>query len=149
VNFEETPFGFYAGCNSHSAEYATLAFLDREVPDPDLSLTGVVWNIDTFIEGRAASNFPLQAPPTVSFDADGSVEIFTTCDMGAGEYIQQGQELSLSGSVYTEEGCGTSGSAAANAHVQQVLTDGTLALEIEANRLTLMRGDIGLSATAD
>jgi len=202
VNFEETQFGFYAGCNSHSGEYsvcgdelcveslgsteigcapelhaqdqwlagfmtarpglsldgprltlsgaeATLEFLDREVADPDRALTGVVWNIDTFVEGDAASNFPLQVPPTVSFDADGSVRIFTTCNMGGGEYIQRGQELSLSGIAYTEEGCGASGSAAADTHVQQVLTDGTLALEIEANRLTLMRGDIGLSATAD
>jgi len=201
VNFDETQFGFYAGCNSHSGEYsvcgdelcveslssteigcapelhaqdqwlagfmtarpglrldgarltlsgadATLAFLDREVAAPDRALIGV-WNIDTFIEGESASNFPLQIPPTVSFDADGSVRIFTTCNMGGGEYMQQGQELSLSGIAYTEEGCGASGSAAAEAHVQQVLTDGNLALEIEANRLTLMRGEIGQSATAD
>jgi heat shock protein HslJ len=128
---------------------ATLAFLDREVADPDRPLTGRVWNIDTFIEGDAASNFLLQVPPTVSFGNDGSVQSFTTCNMGVGDYTRQGQELSLSGVAYTEEVCGASGSAAADTHIQQVLTDGTLALEIEADRLTLMRGDIGLSATSD
>ena len=202
VNFEQTQFGFYAGCNAHSGEYsvcgdelcvedlgsteigcapelqdqdqwlasfmtarpglrldgagltlssadATLDFLEREVADPDRALTGGVWNIDTFIAGGAASNLPLQVPPTVTFEADGSVGIFTTCNTGMGAYLQQGQGLSLSGIVYTEEGCGASGSAAADAHIQQVLSDGTLALEIEANRLTLMRGEMGLSATTD
>jgi heat shock protein HslJ len=202
VNFEQTQFGFYAGCNSHSGEYsvcgeelcvedlgsteigctpelhaqdqwlasfmtarpglrldgaglilsgadATLEFLEREVADPDRALTGGVWNIDTFIAGGAASNFPLQVPPTLNFEADGNLGIFTTCNTGGGEYLQLGQELSLSGIAYTEEGCGASGSAAADAHIQQVLSDGTLALEIEANRLTLMRGELGLSATTD
>ncbi|MEO8180230.1 MAG: META domain-containing protein [Deltaproteobacteria bacterium] len=128
---------------------ATLAFLDRELADPDRPLTGRVWLIDTFIDGDAASNIPLPSSPTVSFDEQGRAQIFTTCNTGTGAYTRQGRQLLLSDVLYTEAACASAASAAADARIQRVLSDGTLTAEIEAARLTLTRAEVGLSATTD
>lgn len=125
---------------------AALAFLDRKVADPDRPLTGRIWTIDTLIQGDAASNVPPPVLPAVSLDLDGHVQIVTSSSTGAGEYVRQGSELSLSNVAYTQEGAGAT---SANAHVERVLSDGTLTLEIEAARLTLMHGVDGVSATTD
>jgi heat shock protein HslJ len=130
-------------------ESATLVFIDREVADPDRPLTGRLWTVDTFITADAASNFALAEPPTVRFEPDGSVEVFSGCNTGTGSFTQTGGELTLSAMAYTEAGCTDPRAMQAETHVQAVLGDGTLTLEIEAARLTLMRGDRGLSATTN
>ena len=132
-----------------STSEATLVFLDREVADPDRPLTGRTWTIDTFIDGDAASNLPLQVPPTVEFADDGTFQAFTTCNTGTGAYVAEGTSLTLSEVAYSEEGCDASGSDTADVHVKSVLTDGVVTTEIEAARLTLMHGTLGISATTD
>lgn len=132
-----------------SAADATLAFLDREVADPDRPLTGRVWTIDTLISGDAASNVPLQASPTVSFEDVGAVQVFTSCNRGSGSYTHQAEQLQLSGMVYSQQACASSSAAATEAHIQRVLSDGTLRAQIAAARLTLTHGDVGLSATTE
>jgi heat shock protein HslJ len=129
-------------------ETATLVFLDREVADPDRPLTGRLWTIDTFISGNGASNLALADPPTVRFEGD-AVEVFSGCNSAAGTFTQSGFELTLSGLAYTERGCPDSQAMQAETHVQTVLSDGAVRFEIEAARLTLMRGDRGLGATTD
>jgi len=130
-------------------ELATLVFLDREIADPDRPLTGHLWTVDTFITGDAASDVPLAEPPTVRFEPEGSVEVFSGCNAGTGSFAQTEGELTLSGMAYTEEGCTDPRAMQAEANVQAVLSDGTASFEIEAARLTLMRGDRGLSATTN
>lgn len=130
-------------------ESATLAFIDREVADPDRPLTGRLWTVDTFITGDAATNLPLDEPPTVRFEQEGSVEVFSGCNTGAGSFTQTEGELTLSGIAYTEAGCTDPRSMQVEANVQAVLSDGTVSFEIEAARLTLMRGDRGLGATTN
>lgn len=126
---------------------ATLVFLDREVADPDRPLTGRTWTIDTLIEGSAASGGFSDIAPTVQFDEDETFEVFTSCNTGEGSYAVEGQELVLSDVAYTEIACPSDQAQMAEAHIQSVLIDGTVTWEIEAARLTLMRGDLGLSAT--
>jgi heat shock protein HslJ len=130
-------------------ESATLVFVDREVADPDRTLTDRLWTVDTFITADAASNFALSEPPTVRFEQEGSVEIFSGCNTATGSFTQSDGELTLSGIAYTEEGCTDARAMQAEVHVQAVLSDGSLSFEIEAARLTLMRGDRGLSATTN
>lgn len=132
-----------------SAADATITFLDRELADPDRPLSGRVWTIDTLINGDAASSVTLQVSPTVSFDEIGAVQIFTGCNRGSGSYTHRAEQLQLSGMVYSQQACAGSGSAAAEAHIQRVLSDGALSAQIEAARLTLTRGDVGLSATTE
>jgi heat shock protein HslJ len=124
---------------------ATLTFLDREQADPDRPLTGRLWSVDSFIEGDAVSRGPLTAAPSVQFEENGQVRVDTTCNTGGGQYSVRGDRLTLTGMAYTEEGCAA---ASLEAKVQAVLRDGTLSFEIEASRLTLMHGNVGLSARA-
>jgi heat shock protein HslJ len=128
---------------------ATLVFLDRELADPDRPLTGRVWTVDTFIAAGGASNVALTDAPTVRFEQDGSVEVFSGCNTATGSFAQSEGELTLSGLAYTERGCPDPRATQAEADVQAVLNDGSVRFEIEAARLTLMRGDRGLSATTN
>jgi heat shock protein HslJ len=132
-----------------SGAAATLEFLDREVADADRPLTGRTWTIDTFIENGAATNFPTQVPATLEFGTDGKVNIFTTCNGGTGSYTRDGQTLTLAAVGYTATACGPTGSPTAEERVTRVMADGEVTLEIEAGRLTLMRGELGLSATTE
>lgn len=127
---------------------ATLVFLDREVANPDRTLTAGIWVIDTFITGDAASNVPLQVEPTILFEEDGSFEAFDTCNTLNGNYAVDNTELTLSNVSTTDEACGDMGQTARE-HIGQVMNNGTVSFEIEAARLTLMRDDLGLGATTD
>jgi heat shock protein HslJ len=129
-----------------SAE-ATLVFLDRVVANPDRPLTGRIWTVDTIIDGGAASNVPVSDPATLEFREDGTLDVFSGCnDMGfTYEVVGAAITFSLVGS--TRLAC--EGSAGAlSAHVGQVLT-GTATYAIEAQRLTLMNGTLGLGAMTD
>jgi heat shock protein HslJ len=127
---------------------ATLEFLDRELANPDRALVGPTWNVDTLIDGGAASSVPSSQPPTLLFGADGSLAVFTGCNTGYGSYTFDSSRLVLSEINYSERGCeGADG--VVEAHVQRVMDAGELTVEIEAARLTLQRGEIGLGATTD
>jgi len=133
-----------------TGDSATLVFLDREMADPDRPLTGRLWTIDTFISGDGASSLALDPPPTVRFEQDGTtIDVFSGCNSASGTFTQTSGELTLRGLGYTERGCPEPNAMMAEAHVQAVLTDGIVRLEIEASRLTLMRGERGLAATTD
>jgi heat shock protein HslJ len=126
---------------------ATLEFLDREAADPDRALTGRLWSIDTFIDGDAASNLPLMEIPTIRFEDDGSFAVNDTCNGISGSYIVDGPKLTLSDVMSTLIDCETD--LAAQMHVAEVISAGDLTYTIEAARLTLMHGEVGLSATTE
>lgn len=126
---------------------ATLVFLDREVADPDRMLTAR-WTIDTLIDGPVATG-GIPGEPTVSFDARGCVVVFSSCNTASGRYTASDTELELTNMAYTEEGCNDADLMAVEQHVQQVLTDGNLIYAIDAARLTLTRGELGLMATTE
>jgi heat shock protein HslJ len=128
---------------------ATLEFLDREVADADRPLTGRTWTIDTFIENGAATNFPSQVPATLEFGTDGRLSVFTTCNGGEGNYTRNGQTLTFVAVGFTAASCGPTGSAAAEERIGRVIADGEVTFEIDAGRLTILRGDLGLSATTE
>jgi heat shock protein HslJ len=148
--FTSTPsFSYDNDTLTFEGDDATLEFLDRELANPDRSLTGRSWTVDTFITGSAASNLPLQEPPTVSFDDDGSFEAFTTCNTLEGSFVVSEQSLVLSNVSTTDVACSDTGSQNAEMHIAQVLSNGTVSFEIDAARLDLIRGELGLSATTD
>jgi heat shock protein HslJ len=129
---------------------ATLAFLDREVADPDRPLVGPTWRIDTIIRGSGPSSgaSSVAITPTLEFRTDGEYGVFTGCQTGYGTYTVAGDSITLSGAAYTEEGC-LPANEAVHDHVVEVLAEGTATYEIEARRLTITREDVGLSATTD
>lgn len=129
---------------------ATLELLDRELADPDRPLAGRVWRVDTFFQGGAGSSLPLTAPPTLEFESDGTFSVFDTCNQGEGTYTRSGLTLTVSPVAFTEAGCpgATQDQVSARMH-ELFLPGGELTFEIEANRLTLMRGSSGVAALTD
>jgi heat shock protein HslJ len=127
---------------------ATLIFMDSEVADPDRVLTSGTWVVDSLIEGGAAqAGFP--ANPTVRFDTQGNVQVFTGCNSGSGDYEVFNDEITLTGMIYTEEVCNEVQSIPVEEHIEQVLQDGIVTFQIEAARLTVLRADIGFMATTE
>jgi heat shock protein HslJ len=135
-----------------SAGEITLRFLDREQADPDRPLVDTRWEIDSYIEGDGVSDAPASRPaiksPTVHFASDGTVHVESGCNSGGGRYTVKGDRITLLDIAYSEEGCNDAAAASVEQKVQAVLREGTLTFQIEARRLTLERGDIGLSALA-
>jgi len=129
---------------------ASLTFLDREVADPDRPLVGRTWSVDTLIRGSGPSAGASSVPvtPTVEFATDGQYNIFTGCNSGSGTYAVEGDSITLSSTVITDAGCNPP-IASVQEHILDVLEPGTVSYEIEARRLTLTRGNVGLSATTD
>lgn len=130
-----------------SGDEATLEFIDREVADPDRPLSGPTWSIDTLIAGGAASSVPTEASPTVAFGGDGAFEVFTGCNTGNGTYSVSGDTLALSTTAYTDAACGTEAGRSVEDHVTRVFASGQVRFEIDAARLTITRGDLGVAAT--
>jgi len=129
---------------------ATLEFLDRELANPDRSLTGRTWSIDTLIDGDAASSVPAQTTPTLVFQDDGVFQSFSTCASGSGTYSRANGELTVSDLNFAEPECPSTGNLLVQDHILAVLGgNGTVELEIDAQRLTLTRGTLGLSATTE
>jgi heat shock protein HslJ len=125
----------------------TLVFLDREVADPDRPLVATRWSVDTFIDGNSFSNPPGTSEPTLLFQADGSVEINTLCNRGMGSFKAAGDKLVLTNVTYTDRPC-AGAPAAADTQLKAVLSDGTVTFSIEAARLTIQHGKLGVAAIA-
>ena len=126
---------------------ATLIFLDSEIATPDQELVGPIWQIDTFIDGEMASAYNLVESPTLSFSADGRVDIFGGCNGGGGLYeVGDDGAISFSDlmSTYLECDVLTMG---AEYHIFSVLGESGLTFEIDANRLTIMGASLGISGS--
>jgi heat shock protein HslJ len=137
-----------------SVEDASLVFLDSEVANPDRSLTGRVWSIDTLVTATAAWSSTTQMTPTLEFGVDSSVTVFTTCVQGTGSWDSgigpppEG-ELTLGTISYPDEPCDESGSTMMHDHIVSVITQGVVTFTIDETRLTVMRGELGLGARTE
>lgn len=128
---------------------ASLVFLDTEVADPDRPLTGSLWTVDTFIVGGGASNVPAPEPPTLEFHDDGTVTMFTSCVESVGEYTVEGDVITLGDMPIDEIGCPEETQAAHDGMLRVMTPAGEMTYEIDAGRLWLTRGDVGLGATTE
>lgn len=126
---------------------ATLIFLDREVADPDQSLAGAPWVIDTILTRDSASTGSNMGTPTLTFHADGTLSVQSTCNQSSGNYVVSGERIALSNIAFTERGCADAAASSFEQHLQKVIADGELTFTIEARRIDLWRGAVGLSAT--
>ena len=124
---------------------AELVFA-RDAPVEDTALVGVVWTLDTLIEGDAASS-TLGDPARLELRSDGTVSASTGCRELTGEYVVNGSEVVVTSAEMTGE-CPAELQSQDNL-VVTVLTDG-FTTQIEANRLTLTsQGGDGLSYTSE
>ena len=120
-----------------------IAFLDAEVAEPDLPLTGTTWTVDTLIHGDAASSMPDDAVATLVFTDDGRVEMETGCGTGSATFEATASTLRIRDIGTTQGTCGVTGAQLESA-VLPLLGAEELGYVIDAGSLTLMDGDQGL-----
>ncbi|MCX4244101.1 META domain-containing protein [Paraliomyxa miuraensis] len=125
-----------------------IEYLDQEVANPDVELTGNVWIVDTIIQGDTASHAEWPDPAVLAFADDGMVAVDTGCNMGIGAYRLSGTEMTFSDVAVTERGCdGLTGeldaAVLAVVHGPQPVT-----WEITADRLSLRGANGGLDLVA-
>jgi heat shock protein HslJ len=121
----------------------TMVFVDREVADPDRPLAGPPWTVDTWIQGGGAGSGSIRVPTTLEFTSEGTLLIEAVCHSGSGRYAVSGDKLTLTSIDLMDKSCGTEST---DGQTFAVVKDGVLMFEIEADRLTLTRGDLGVSA---
>lgn len=113
-----------------------ITFTDREVAEPDLSLVGPLWSLETVITADAASNSAWPEAPTLEFVDDGTVKVFDGCNRGNGQYTVEGDQLTIGSVGLTRMACGDD-TADAVAAMAGVIGGDPLTYEIEADRLSL------------
>jgi heat shock protein HslJ len=126
---------------------ASLEFIESSLLNPDRPLTGRTWTIDTLIAADQARSLSLE--PTISFQTNGTLQVFTTCTTGSGIYAAGEPTLAITNMEYIEKPCDASGDASIDEPIRRVLGDGDLVFEIDAARLTITRGRDGLQAQTD
>ena len=129
-----------------TTEDATLVFLDDEVANPPPPLVGTVWEIWALTERNSASG-GYDVVPTVTFDADGTVHVFSGCNNGEGEYEFDDTTITFSGGIgYTEAGCADAELADVEAHMQSIFTTGEVTYSFNRQDLAIEKGDVGVRA---
>jgi heat shock protein HslJ len=127
----------------------TIVLIDREVADPDRPLTGREWRVTGLID----NGFVLVAewgPALLSFSDDGSFSIITPCAPGAGAFEVAGSTIVMSEVNILPEACADEEFAmTAHEHMSRVLADGEVEHHIDADHLTIERGDIGLKLSTE
>jgi heat shock protein HslJ len=123
-----------------------MAFVDREVADPDLPLTGTTWTVSSIISGDTVSTVPEGAIATFEFADDGTVTVHTGCNTGGGQYELSGSTLRFADVAVTEMACDGPGGAV-EAIVLPLLGAAEIEIAIDASSLTMMAGDAGLGLT--
>jgi heat shock protein HslJ len=124
---------------------AELVF-SRDAPIEDAALVGVVWTLDTLIEGETAST-TLGETAILELGSDGTIVATTGCRVLTGEFVVNGSDVIVTSAEMAGE-CPADLADQDNL-VVTVLTDG-FSVDIEGSRLTLtsMGGD-GLSYTSE
>jgi heat shock protein HslJ len=130
-----------------ATENATIDLLDRKEAEPDVSLTDIVWVLDTVIDGDAAVNHGV-TNATVVFRTDGSVEVGTGCNRGGGQADISPGAISFGPIAVTRMACRSDAAAQVETAMLAVLT-GEVTYEVDADRLTITNGARGLGFTAD
>ena len=123
-----------------TAGTSSMTLTDAEVAEPDQSLEGPTWTLDSIVTANAVSS--LAAPPATLTFAAGQVAVDTGCNTGSGGYGATDTEITFSPIALTRRACEPL-AAEQEAAVIAVL-DGTVTYEIDSDQLTLTKGDRGL-----
>jgi heat shock protein HslJ len=116
---------------------------DRRVIEPDLAITGPTWTVDSIFEGESVSSVPEGAIATLVFHADGTLEVDTSCNTGSARWQAVGSGIQVGELGLTKKAC-AGPAATLESAVVGTLRAGTLAADIDASRLLLRAGGVGL-----
>jgi heat shock protein HslJ len=116
-----------------------ITLTDREVADPDRSLAGPEWVLDTLVSGQVAASVPAGVRVTLTFGGDGRLTGSIGCNTLSGSYTAAAGRITFTGVGATEMACSGERGRIEQA-VTAVLRD-TVTFTIEAGRLTLTAPD--------
>lgn len=125
-----------------------ISLLDREVADPDRSLSGTTWVLDTLLHADVATSAPAVAPASIVFAGDGTFEVETGCNSGGGEYTVAADRLTITSLQTTRMACKDAWRRKVEEHMLGLLNAEEIRVRIEAGHLTLDAGEIGGGFTA-
>ena len=130
-----------------SNEDSSLTFLDQAFATPDLPLTAGTWTVDTLIADNAMTTVNLDAFPVMWFAEDGSFGLSSECTELEGEYENSDDALTLSSVLLVTIECENEAVSSFDQELYEFLVEGDFSVSIEAERLTIMQGANGISAT--
>ncbi len=117
-------------------EGAGLELRFDPLPEPPTAdLVGVVWKLDTVLQGDVATA-PMGEPSTLELRADGTFSGSTGCRPFDGQWIQNGEQLLATTFAMGDVACPAE-LAEQDSHVVSVIGDGFVPT-VEGDRLTLM-----------
>jgi heat shock protein HslJ len=116
-----------------------MRFTDRKVVDPDRSLTGTTWVLDTVSADGSARSVPQGVRAQLTFAADHTLTGSTGCNSFSANTTIEGSRITVTGLVSTKKACATPASEIERAMVR--VLDQPMTYRIEANRLTLSTPD--------
>lgn len=126
-----------------------VTLLDRRVAEPDVSLAGRTWILESIISGQSASSVPAGITATIAFDGAGTVNVNDGCNTGSGRYaLTAGGGTTSGGLTVTDLGMSKKAcldpAAGVESAILALLRDPSLRFEIEASQLRLRAGTTGL-----
>ena len=128
---------------SIDAGSVVIHLADRRVVEPDLAITGPTWTVDSTFAGESVSSVPDGAVATLVFHADGTLVVDTSCNSGGARWQAVGTGIEVRDLGLTKKACiGATG--ALESAVVGTLRAGTIAADIEADRLILRAGAGGI-----
>lgn len=133
-----------------SAADTTIFLTDREVAQPDASLVGSTWMLDSLIDGVTVSSVPVGVTATVTF-ADGTYSLSPGCNNGGGAYSfgvdSTGREtLRFDAPALTRKACG--GDAGSVEAAVLAVFEGIVDYDIIEQSLTLTKDELRLGFRA-
>ena len=123
----------------------TLTLTDKEVVTPDQALEGTRWILDGLISGDAVSSVPMGVTAAITV-AGGQVEVEAGCNTGGGSVEVTADTITFGRIATTKMAC-EPGPMSVETAVLSVLA-GTVGYTIDADRLTLDAGEVGLTFRA-
>jgi heat shock protein HslJ len=115
-----------------------------EVPEPDASLIGTTWSLESLVSGDAVSS--VMAPATLVLEEDGTIRGSTGCREFTARYELNGADLRVSDVVVDQVECDEA-LASQDTHVLGTF-EGQVRLSIEGSRLSISGTDRGLDYLA-
>lgn len=114
-----------------------VTLVDREVAEPDQPLAGPTWVLTSLIiGGDAVSSIPAGVTASITFNADGTVDVHYGCNSGGGKYAIDSDSITFSDLIQTDMACAGDAGQVESA-VIAVLTADSLTFTVDAGSLTI------------
>lgn len=130
-----------------SAGTTRVTLLDRRVADPDRSLVGPEWIVESLIVNQTVSSVPGQTKASLTFQADGTMSVSPGCNTGSGRFVSESNTITITEIVLTRMAC-LDDRGELETNVLAVLETPRLGVRIEGASLMLMGDTTGLQLRA-